>query len=85
MALETLRSEEFSPLKNSMAHPMDNPEMCRTHLSNLHKKWLKDAGGIILNENSKELFEISPLISYAGEGLEKLVKGKQFTLPYHLQ
>jgi len=84
IAFEVLRSEEFSPLKNSMDLPSDNPETCRNHLSNLHKKWLVNAGGIILNSDSKELLEISPLISYDGEGLEKYVKGKEFTLPYHL-
>jgi len=84
IAFETQRYEEFSPLKNSMDFPTDNPETCRTHLSNLHKKWLENAGGIILNKDSKELLEISPLVSYAGEGLEKLVKGKEFTLPYYL-
>jgi len=83
LAFETLRSEEFSPLKNSIAFPNDNPETCRTHLSNLHKIWLEQAGGIILNRDSKELLEISPLISYGGEGLE-IYQGKVFTLPCHL-
>jgi len=84
LAFETVRSEEFSPLKNSMSLPTDNAETCCNHLCQLHMKWIEDAGGVILNKENK-LCEISPLISYSGEGLEKYVAGKEITLPYHLE
>jgi UDP-N-acetylglucosamine/UDP-N-acetylgalactosamine diphosphorylase len=48
-ALEVVRSEEFSPLKNSENDPTDNPITCRNHVSALHRKWIEKAGGKILN------------------------------------
>jgi UDP-N-acetylglucosamine/UDP-N-acetylgalactosamine diphosphorylase len=83
-------------LKNSLASPTDNPATCRLHLSELHKKWVVNAGGKIegavkylLHNIAKGdedgLCEISPLISYAGEGLEEFCKDKVIKLPYHLE
>jgi len=82
-ALQTDRNEEFSPLKNSVATPTDNPHTCRLHLSNLHKNWIRKAGGTLVGEQDA-LCEISPLVSYSGEGLEDYVKGKEISLPCHL-
>eukprot|EP01126_Amoeba_proteus_P039552 TRINITY_DN4182_c0_g1_i1.p1 TRINITY_DN4182_c0_g1~~TRINITY_DN4182_c0_g1_i1.p1 ORF type:complete len:315 (-),score=50.77 TRINITY_DN4182_c0_g1_i1:185-1129(-) len=82
-AFQTERRAEFSPLKNSTKSSNDNPDTCRRDLSNLHKKWVRDAGGIILNDTSDGLCEISPLVSYDGEGLEFL-EGKHVTLPFYL-
>jgi len=62
----------------------------------LHKQFIIDAGGTFVNdienktmsncEKSKLLpCEISPLVSYEGEGLESYVKGAQLTLPFTLE
>eukprot|EP01121_Diplochlamys_sp_Union-15-3_P010346 TRINITY_DN2898_c0_g1_i1.p1 TRINITY_DN2898_c0_g1~~TRINITY_DN2898_c0_g1_i1.p1 ORF type:complete len:241 (+),score=43.00 TRINITY_DN2898_c0_g1_i1:160-882(+) len=85
-ALEVDRTEEFSPLKNAPGSGKDCPETCCNDLSRLHKRWIKDSGGAFRHgDNSTGLCEISPLLSYAGEGLEPLVKGKEFSLPLHLE
>eukprot|EP01130_Rhizamoeba_saxonica_P017073 TRINITY_DN8113_c0_g1_i1.p1 TRINITY_DN8113_c0_g1~~TRINITY_DN8113_c0_g1_i1.p1 ORF type:complete len:464 (+),score=126.65 TRINITY_DN8113_c0_g1_i1:29-1393(+) len=80
LAFETVRAEEFSPLKNSDRAEKDNPKSCREHISSLHKKYIIDAGGKITGEG---LCEISPLVSYAGENLEQL-SGQEIHLPYYL-
>ena len=89
-AIEVVRADEFSPLKNSIESKTDNPITCRQHLSSLHQKWVINAGGHIERdptptEGEEPLFEIDANLSFAGEGLEALVKGKTFTLPYYLQ
>ena len=92
-AIEVVRSDEFSPLKNSIASSAsDNPLTCRTHLSQLHQRWVTLAGGKITHPAPSSdstaaeapLFEIDPSVSYFGEGLESLVNGKTFTLPYYV-
>lgn len=80
-AFEIKRCEEFSPLKNSNDSKVDSPDTCRNDLSNLHKTWVTNAGGKLEGEG---LCEISPLISFGGEGLESHVKGKTITLPFYL-
>ncbi|KAF9479438.1 UDP-N-acetylglucosamine diphosphorylase [Pholiota conissans] len=73
--LEVERNEEFSPLKNAPGTGSDDPETSRRDLLAQHKRFLEAAGAKV-NEGVE--IEISPLVSYAGEGL-KAVKGKVFT------
>lgn len=85
-AIEVLRSDEFSPLKNSVAaSASDNPQTCRNHLSQLHQRWVTAAGGAFAPTTAEDaLFEIDPKVSYFGEGLEQVVRNKVFTLPHYL-
>lgn len=69
--LEAERKEEFSPLKNAPGTGSDDPETSRRDLLEEQKKWLESAG-VALGEGVE--VELSPLVSYAGEGLEE-VKG----------
>ncbi|KAJ7654821.1 nucleotide-diphospho-sugar transferase [Mycena rosella] len=73
--LEVARNEEFSPLKNAPGTGSDDPETSRKDLLAQHKRFLEKAGAKV--QDGVEI-EISPLVSYAGEGLES-VKGKTFT------
>ncbi|GLB35842.1 putative UTP--glucose-1-phosphate uridylyltransferase [Lyophyllum shimeji] len=73
--LEVARNEEFSPLKNAPGTGSDDPETSRRDLLAQHRRFLERAGATV--KEGVEI-EISPLVSYAGEGLES-VKGKSFT------
>ena len=71
--LEVERNEEFAPVKNAPGSPSDSPDTARDMLSNLAKKWLRDAG-VVFYIKDDGLCEVSPLTSYGGEGLEKYNK-----------
>ncbi|KAJ6609399.1 nucleotide-diphospho-sugar transferase [Mycena sp. CBHHK59/15] len=73
--LEVVRDEEFSPLKNAPGTGSDDPETSRRDLLQQHRRFLERAGATVADGVE---IEISPLVSYAGEGLES-VKGKTFT------
>eukprot|EP00744_Colponema_vietnamica_P011782 GILI01016548.1.p1 GENE.GILI01016548.1~~GILI01016548.1.p1 ORF type:complete len:525 (+),score=178.96 GILI01016548.1:83-1576(+) len=83
--LEVDREEEFAPVKN--ASGPDSPESARTMVSKLHQKWIVQAGGRIVNavNNQNLLCEVSPLLSYEGEGLASYVEGKHLALPLQLK
>lgn len=73
--LEVERNQEFSPLKNAPGTGSDDPSTSRRDLLAQHKHYLEKSGAIV--KDGVEI-ELSPLVSYAGEGLES-VKGKTFS------
>ena len=64
--MEIRRDDEFSPVKNAPGNPVDSPDSARQIFSDLHAKWLYHAGATL--EGTGHV-EVSPLVSYGGEGL----------------
>lgn len=73
--LEVERHEEFSPLKNAPGTGVDDPETSRKDLLSQQKRFLLHAGAMV--KDGVEI-EVSPHVSYAGEGLEA-IRGKTFS------
>ena len=73
--LEVARADEFSPLKNAPGTGADDPGTSRRDLLAQHRRFLEAAGATLADGVE---IELSPLVTYAGEGLEA-VKGKTFT------
>ncbi|OMH78898.1 UDP-N-acetylhexosamine pyrophosphorylase [Zancudomyces culisetae] len=77
--LDVSRKEQFSPLKNAPGSGADCPETSREDLMNLHIRFAEKAGAQVIGA-ARRSFEISPLVSYNGEGLESL-EGRVFSSP----
>lgn len=79
------RKEEFSPLKNAPGTGADCPETSRRDIIAQHVRFVEAAGGKVVGENADDFeklqFEISPWVSYAGEGLKEIVDGKTIQAP----
>lgn len=99
MAFEVSREEEFSPLKNADTAARDNPSTARRALLTQHYQWALQAGACFLDAHRAQLpeqpclpqngdppaiCEISPLLSYSGEGLEAYLRGREFQSPFIL-
>lgn len=94
VVFEVVREDEFSPLKNADGATKDSPTTARHSLLRLHCQWATAAGATLLDEqgnavtltdressvNPPAKCEISPRVSYFGEGLEHL-KGKTLQTP----
>lgn len=84
-------TDEFAPVKDAPGGAGDTPEKARRMLSEEAERWARSAGAAALlpppvlgegGEGEEEpLSEISPLVSYKGEGLEGRVAGKEVQLP----
>lgn len=96
VAFEVLREDEFSPLKNADSAGKDNPTTARRALLSQHYRWALQAGAHFLDSHGARLpelpslpssgeppaiCEISPLVSYSGEGLEVYLQGREFQSP----
>jgi UDP-N-acetylglucosamine/UDP-N-acetylgalactosamine diphosphorylase len=68
--LEVERTEEFAPVKNAPSAPADTPVTARRLLLDLHRRWALAAGYSEPELSGLEV-EVSPLASYAGEGLDR--------------
>ncbi|RNA30076.1 UDP-N-acetylhexosamine pyrophosphorylase [Brachionus plicatilis] len=85
---EVPRDQEFSPLKNSDEAKKDCPATCRADLYAQHYTWLKNAGALFdhkMDYGGRVMFEISPLVSYNGEGLRQHVAGKMLKSPLRIE
>lgn len=83
---EVEREHEFAALKNSNAEKTENPTTSCLALYNLHKRYVEAAGGSITPDaEGNVVCEISPSLSYDGEGLGPIVNGKTFSSPLLLK
>ncbi|XP_070780779.1 UDP-N-acetylhexosamine pyrophosphorylase-like protein 1 isoform X1 [Enoplosus armatus] len=94
VVFEVVREDEFSPLKNADGAATDSPTTARNSLLAQHCRWavaaratlsgshgntLSPTASASAGDNPPAQCEISPLVSYFGEGLEQLLGGR--TLP----
>ncbi|KYK54686.1 UDP-N-acetylglucosamine pyrophosphorylase [Drechmeria coniospora] len=79
--MEVRRQDEFSPLKNARGKGEDDADTSKHDIMSQGQRWVEEAGATVTADGG---VEVSPLISYGGEGLEKL-KGKVIAAPAVLE
>ena len=71
--LEVVREDEFGPVKNAPGSPDgDSPDTALQLMLQHHQRWLHGVGVATV----KPTVEISPLVSYGGEGVHSLLAEK---------
>lgn len=79
--MEVKREDEFSPLKNAKGTGEDDPDTSKKDILQQGKRFLEAVGATITSEKEdQDGVEVSPLISYGGEGLDFL-KGREIKAP----
>ncbi|DAZ96780.1 TPA: hypothetical protein N0F65_005778 [Lagenidium giganteum] len=73
--LAVARQDEFAPVKNAPGTAVDSPDTARHLFSEQCKRWLLEAGATF-DDGSNGLCEITPSVSYNGEGLEAVAQAK---------
>lgn len=63
-SIEVRREDEFSPLKNARGKGEDDPDTSKRDIMLQGKRWIAQAGGVVVTENDTTGVEVSPLISY---------------------
>ncbi|KAL1845348.1 hypothetical protein VTK73DRAFT_633 [Phialemonium thermophilum] len=70
--MEVRREDEFSPLKNAKGTGEDDPDTSRRDIMAQGRRWVEAAGAKVVPaaDDPDAGIEVSPLVSYGGEGLE---------------
>ncbi|PLB49592.1 UDP-N-acetylglucosamine pyrophosphorylase [Aspergillus steynii IBT 23096] len=79
-SIEVRREDEFSPLKNAKGTGEDDQDTSKRDIMKQGQRWIEKAGGVVVTEDESVGVEVSPLISYGGEGLEFL-QGREIKAP----
>lgn len=87
VALQVERQREFAPVRESKGR--HTVEAARKAMHLLHSSWITMAGGkfaLSTNSDPNEIVEVSPLLSYEGEGLGSIgiCDAEPLKLPLHL-